>query len=264
MDKTPRPGILLAAYGATAESSRRALLSFTEAVRSAHPGHAVRWAFTARNPLRRLSLNGEPGSTVEDALSLLAGEGHARIAVQPLHLVGGYEHESLCGQVAAWQENHPGAAVSVGEPLLQDTKAIRKVLTVMRETEERLLKPGETAVWVAHGSEMPHYDAYRCLAEMGDATTPPLRIGFLSGGRSVEECIPLLAGAGETTVCLVPFFALAGNHAAHDLGGGSPDSWQSRMREAGFTCRMHPSGMLENKTFAAMWLDRLESVLQTV
>lgn len=264
MGEKPRPGILLAAYGATVESSRRALLSFTDAVRSAHPGHAVRWAFTARNPLHRLSLNGEPGSTVEDSLSLLADEGHTRIAVQPLHLVGGYEHESLCRQVAAWQEDHPEVAASVGAPLLQDTEAIQRVLAVMKEAEEDLLEPGETGVWVAHGSEMPHYDAYRRLSEMGDATTPPLRIGFLSGGRTVEGCIPLLAGGGKTAVCLVPFFALAGNHAVQDLGGGSPDSWQSRLKEAGFTCRLHQSGMLENETFAAMWLDRLERVLQTI
>ena len=255
------PGILLAAFGTGTESGKAVLLGFTDRVREAYPGHTVRWAFTTGRTALRPALFGEPGLSVGEALSRFAGEKIPRVAVQPLHLTGGHEHESLRGRVAAWRESNPEAAVSVGPPLLTDTASMLAALDAMRRAGAARAALDETAVWVGHGNEPGQGQAYEELAALGKKKAPPVRVACLIHARAVEECIRELTEAGATKACLMPFFALAGNHTLRDLNGDAPSSWKSRLTAAGIACRVHLQGVAEHEAFAAIWLARLEDTL---
>ncbi len=257
------PGIILAAFGTTTESGKTALGAFTCRVRRACPDHAVRWAFTARHPGGYPDIDGGRGLSVRQALDFLGESGHAAIALQPLHVSAGHEHESLCREVAAWREKHSGIAVAVGQPLMTDEPSILAVLAAMREAADTLhrQRPGETPVWVGHGSEPPHDRTYQRLAALAGKEDPPVHVGCLIGGRDAATTSAALLREERAKVCLMPFFAVAGRHVRHDLGGNGPQSWKTVFEKAGIACRVFPQGLAEQAPFAALWLARLKTAL---
>ena len=264
MDKTI-PGILLVTFGVSTERGGQVLVSFAKNVRSAFPGHAVRWAFTSRDAKRRPALDGLPGMTLPEALACFGGENRSRILVQPLHLTDGHEHAAVRAQVAAWRETRPETAVALGSPLLTDAASARALLGAMQSVAPP--GPEEAAVWVAHGSggpspcssglpvPSPLPEGLRLCITFGGRAAPPVHIGTLAAGP--DAVIDALWAEGKTRARLLPLFVLAGRHVSHDLNGTHPGSWRSSLESAGIACRTELSGMLENGVFTAMWLERL-------
>ncbi|SBW11134.1 putative Sirohydrochlorin cobaltochelatase CbiKC [uncultured delta proteobacterium] len=254
-------GILLTAFGATAPNGTAPLLAFERAVRRAFPAANVRWAFTSKRADTRPVIRDETGLSVGEALSRFAAENTARIAVQPLHVTDGHEHETLRQQIGTWQKDHPGATVFLGEPLLSGEASFRTLLEAMRRAEETACAPGEAALWVGHGSEPPLDGLCKRLADCGAAMRPPVRVAYLIDGKTAEEHFRELARQGAQKVCLMPLFSLAGRHVAQDLDGEAAASWKSRCVHAGMPCRVHPRGMLEDDGFTTLWLARLRDAV---
>ena len=255
------PGILLVAFGVTTRYGKPALAAFTDKVRSAFPGHIVHWAFTAKHQVKRPTLSGEPGMSVERALTSLARKNITSVAVQPLHLTAGREYSVLRRQIETWQNQHPGMTFSVGSPLLTGADSADAVLSAMHSAAAPLLEPDEAPVWVGHGSKDPLRTEYLKLAAHAEQSGHPLFLGCISGGRSADEILGLLQRNGKNRVCLLPFFALSGYHAAKDVAGKNEGSWKSRFAKAGISCRVHLQGLVEYDVFAALWLARLREAL---
>lgn len=250
-------GILLTAFGVTAPNGTAPLLAFERAVLRAFPAADLRWAFTSKRADTRPVIRDETGLSVGEALSRFAAENTVRVAVQPLHVTDGHEHETLRRQIRAWQKDHPGVAVFLGEPLLAGDGSFRPLLDAMRRAESTACAPGEAALWVGHGSEPPLDGVCKRLADLGNAMRPPVRVAYLIDGKTAEEHFGELARRGVTKVCLMPLFSLAGRHVAQDLDGEAAASWKSRCVQAGISCRVHARGMLEDDGFTALWLARL-------
>ena len=272
MVRAALPAILLVTVGAAAAPSASTgafvLHAFGETVGTAFPGHALAWAFTASHAGKQPLFHSERGLPVAEALTRLAGENHTRIAVQPLHLVDGIEHAALRRAIETWRQTNAGITVSVGAPLLTDEASMLAALDAMRLAGPpfpgEVPDPEEAVIWVGHGSEPPHDAAYRQLAVLAAGQTPRQYVGCLTGCCRAGETIPALAAAGWKKACLMPLFTLAGRHAASDLGGDGPDSWKSRLSQAGIRSRVLMRGMLEHEAFAAMWTGRLREALQNL
>ncbi len=256
-------GILLTAFGVTAPSGKAPLLAFERSVRLAFPAYRLRWAFTAKLAGKRPAIRGETGLCVGEALSRFAAENVSRITVQPLHVTDGYEQETLRRQIEAWQTDHPGVTVFLGKPLLSGEASLRTVLDTLSHTQSAVCEPGETALWVGHGSEPPHNEVCRRLAALGRAMRPPVRVAYLIDEKTAEEHFEELKKSGAATICLMPFFSLAGNHTAQDLDGDAATSWKSRCVAAAMPCRVHAHGMVEDAGFGALWLARLREAVTT-
>lgn len=255
------PGILLVAFGVTTHYGKPALGAFSEKVRAAFPGHAVRWAFTTRHKAKRPTLSGETGMDVAKALDAFAREGVARIAVQPLHIVDGREYAALRRRIETWQKSVPGVAVTMGGPLLASEAAGRDVLAALQKTAPPDITPDETVVWVGHGTRDAESCPYSRFASFALNQPRPLFLGCLLGHPDPEDLIAILRAKEVTRVCLMPFFALSGYHAARDMAGKGEASWRARLIRAGIACRAHLQGMVEYDVFAEMWLARLREAL---
>lgn len=264
MTTSSSPGILLVAFGVTTRYGKPALAAFSDKVRAAFPGHAVRWAFTARHRAKRPTLSGEGGLDVAAALDLFAQDGATRVAVQPLHLVAGLEHAAFCRRVAAWRKGRSDMHIGIGDPLLADDAAMRAALDAMKKIGAQTSAPDEAAVWIGHGSKKAPSSGYLRLMELADAEKPPVYIGCLSGGPDPETVAAKLQANGKTKACLAPLFVLSGYHAARDMAGKGQNSWRSRLAAAGVACRSHLQGLVEHDLFADMWLARLREALTSL
>lgn len=257
--RTPPPGILLAAYGATAKPATLALESFAEQVRAAFPGHETRLAYTGESPA-----TGPQGGRkdVGAALSLLRAGGCARIAVQPLHVTRGSEHASLASRIQAWRTTHPDVPVRLGRPLLDGEESMLRAIRIMRGVSPA--GPGEETVWIGHGNAAPGFTGYTDMAVLAAARATPVLMGCITGSPGFDHILEILERSGKTRLCLLPFFALYGRHAARDINGNNRDSWRSRLESRGFSCRSVLRGLVEYEDFAAMWIDRLREALREV
>lgn len=256
-DQTPLSGILLAAYGTAAKSAKLGLESFSEQVRAAFPGHETCLAHTGGNP------SGRPRGAHKDvdaALSFLRARGCARIALQPLHVTRGSEHTALASRVQAWQAANPDIGVRLGHPLLNDEEAMLRALRIMREVSPAV--PGEETVWIGHGSAAPGFTGYMDLAALAAARKVPVLMGCIIGAPGFDRVLEALERSGKTRVCLAPFFALSGRHAARDINGNGKESWRSRLESRGISCRSVMRGLVEYEGFAAIWIDRLREALR--
>ena len=255
------PGILLVAYGVTSKQGRQALEAFTGKVRSAFPGFPAHWAFTMRHPARGTAIPEEKDTGIHAGLSLLRGQGASHIAVQPLHITHGSEHAGLAVRVNAWRKANPDVAVAMGRPLLHSQTAMLRVIETLASTRPPSPRPDETPVWIGHGNSSPGHNEYARMAAMAAGHVPPVIMGCVSGRPDMNEVIAALNEAGAARVCLMPFFALSGHHAASDVGGKGDTSWRTRLEKNGFTCRAVSRGLVEYETFAAMWIDHLRDAL---
>ncbi len=269
MPRASWPAILLVSIGAAAGRNTSVLLGFGKKVEAAFSACALAWVFTTPHTEKKRPLfRGEQGLSINNALARLVAENHLRIAVQPLNLVDGLEHAALCRELETWRLKHPQITISLGAPLLTDEVSMHTTLEVMRLAGPpfpgEAHDPEEAVIWVGHGSDPPHDEAYRQLATLADAQTPRQYVGCGTGRPTFDDTLSILTADGWEKVCLMPLFTLAGYHAANDLGGNGPGSWKFRLDQAGIRNRVRLRGMLEHEAFAAMWLNRLRKALQNL
>jgi len=61
---------------------------------------------------------------------------------------------------------------------------------------------------------------------------------------------------------LLPFMAVAGDHAMNDMAGDENDSWKSVLTADGVACVPVLRGTAENQAFVDIWLDHLQAALE--
>jgi sirohydrochlorin cobaltochelatase len=116
---TPRPAIVLAAFGTTTEAFDT-YKHFEEKVKERFPDYEIRWAFTSHRVRHKLAQ--EKGQKLNDlptTLRELRAAGYTRVAVQSLHLVPGEEWGK---KVLLESGKIPGLKVALGKPLLSSNQ----------------------------------------------------------------------------------------------------------------------------------------------
>ncbi len=55
----------------------------------------------------------------------------------------------------------------------------------------------------------------------------------------------------------MPLMLVAGDHAVNDMASDGPESWKSRLEQAGYHCRCYLQGLGENALIQQMFVDHL-------
>lgn len=261
MNSPAKKGILLAAFGSATRVGEKALNFFAEQARSAFPGIPIRWAFTSPHMRTRLANAGKKTDSVQKALLRMAFDRYTHVAVQSLHLIPGKEYEALLEETRLAREKGGPAQVAVGLPLLHEARDVKLAAKALlshlppERTEE------DAVICVGHGTCHTGAASYQSLYETLGKTDPRIFIGTLSGEHSVESIRPALDQCGARTVWLVPLLSVIGKHAEEDIAGKNEDSWQSRLEQAGFTCRTVLTGTAEYRGFVDIWIAHLKAAL---
>lgn len=264
-----KTGVLLVAYGASNYRGTDTLKR-VQAQAESRFRLPVRWAFTSEALRNRLAQSRTKSDSVFKALKRMRFERYTHVAVQSLHVIPGQEYEGVAADCEAVR-TEGGLTIAQGAPLLdQDaTGAVEGVARLLLEHAPGQRKPEDLVLYMAHGSRSECGSLYHDLADalnrLDSSMFLATMVGSRSGGGTAEDGLgmlfPRLLPLRGRAVWLLPMLSLIGRHALSDMAGGEPDSWKSRLEQAGFPCHAELHSLAEDPAFIGAWLDRLECAL---
>lgn len=247
--------IVITSFGTSVPEARVSITAVEEALKSAADGCVCVRAFTSSIIRRILAGRGENVPSVTQALEQLCAAGVRKVVVQPTHLLYGFEYDKLKAEAVAFASQFE--QVVVGRPLLANTEDIQHFAGCLSQTFPG--RDGEAVVLMGHGTEHFANAVYPALQTalhlMG---RDDLYIGTVEGWPSFDDVLNQLK---ERRVLLAPLMLVAGDHAKEDMAGDSPDSWKSRLEQAGFLVSCSFTGLGMYPWVQEMYRERLLSVL---
>jgi len=262
-EKRPeKRAILLAAFGTTVPEAQKSLDQMTDRVKQAFPGVEIRWGYTSSIVRKKLSKKEKSFDSPETALSKLMDEGYTHVAVLSLHTIPGEEFHDLYRNCRLFGQMSGGfERILVAWPLLsshQDMVSVSKAL-IKHIPKER--KPEDAVLFMGHGSEHHPADAmYPAMNQVLGDMDSNVYVATVEGHPTLEDILPKLEKKNIKKVYLMPFMAVAGDHARNDMAGDEPDSWKSVLKKKGFGCEVVLKGTADYPEVVDVWLDHLRAV----
>lgn len=277
-------GILLAAFGASNQQAHHTLRLFDERVRQRFPDLPVRWAFTSDLIRDRLAAKRMKTDSVTKALQKMCFEKYTHVAVQSLHIIPGAEYDDLCADardMGADTENEMSGSlqdagpeflpdllrfqkIAVGKPLLHHDNDVLRAARALLDNLPPERKPEDAAVFMGHGTWHAGDSRYDDLSAAVQQTDANVYIGTMDGNHTIDDVLPALHKAGVKRVYLLPLLSVVGRHAMRDMAGRQPDSWRSRIEQAGLECIPVLKGTVEYGGFVDIWIDHLEAAVNAI
>ena len=260
--KAGEPTIVLTAFG-TSTAAFDTYQHLEAKVQERFPGHQIRWAFTSHKVRRKVAQ--EQGKELKDlprTLKDLQAAGVTQVAVQSLHIVPGEEWDK---KIVEESGKFPGLKVALGKPLLSRDKDQEMVLQALGKTFPQDLKK-TAVVLVAHGRPRHQGEqAYLAFGKLLRSRYPGQNVylGMVEGKPGRDAVLAQVKGSGASTVLLVPFLLVAGEHVNNDILGDGPESWKSRLRAQGIK-RVEGirRGLGYNDDIINIYLDHLQEALK--
>jgi len=262
-EKQPeKKAILLVGFGTTVPEARKALDNMEASTRKAFPETEIRWAYTSSVIRARLAKEGKKLDSPEMAMAKLMEDKFTHVAVLPLHTIPGREYHDLQHNVQLFAQMAGGfRTILVARPLLSSHEDMERVAKAMTAHIPKERKSQDAVLLMGHGSEHHPADAvYMAMNQIFQDLDPNVFVGTVEGHPSLEELLPKLEARKARKIYLMPFMAVAGDHARNDMAGNEPDSWKSILTGKGIACETILKGTAEYPEVAEVWLDHLRAV----
>jgi len=189
-------------------------------------------------------------------------EGYTHVAVVSLQTIPGKEfHElnqnaRLFGQMAGGFEQ-----IQVAWPLLSSHEDMERAVKAMLKNIPEGRKPGEAVLLMGHGDAKHPSDAvYLAMHHLLQELDPNVFLATVEGYPGINDILPKLKEKKVKKVYLMPFMAVAGDHALNDMAGDKPQSWKSILSKEGFTCEAVLKGTAEYPEIVDIWIDHLREI----
>jgi sirohydrochlorin cobaltochelatase len=261
--RAEKKAILLAAFGTTVPEAQKALEQVEAQTKKAFPGMEVRWAYTSSIVRKKLAANGKVFDSPETALAKLMDDGFTHVGVLSLHTIPGQEFHDLLQNVHLFSQMTGGFEKAlVAWPLLSSHVDMERVAKAMIKQIPASRKPQDAVLLMGHGNEHHPADAaYPAMNQVIQGIDENIYVGTVEGYPSLDDILPELAKKKIKKVYLMPFMAVAGDHARNDMAGNEPDSWKSILEKEGYTCEVIIKGTGEYPEVVDVWLDHLRTVM---
>lgn len=254
-----KQALVCVSFGTTVANGRTDLMAVESALQQVAPDVPFFRALTSRIIRKRLAARGEVAHSLPEALETLAAAGYTDVAVQPTHLLYGYEYDKIKAEIAPYLARF--SRLVLGNPLLADTHDLQAVAEALGKVYPA--RPEEALILMGHGTEHFAGVVYPALqstfALQGRTDT---FVATVEGWPTLEDILPQICAAGYRKAHLVPLLLVAGDHACHDMAGETPDSWKSRLEAAGFTVRCTLEGLGRLPAIQQLYCDKLKEILE--
>lgn len=257
-----KKAILLVAFGTSVPEAQKSFGLIEAQVKKSFPDVEIRWGFESRTIRSKLAKEGEVTLSPESALAKLMSDGYTHVAVVSLQTIPGKEFHDLnrnallFGQMAGGFEQ-----VQVAWPLLSSHEDMERAAKAMIAHIPADRKPEDAVVLMGHGSgKHPSDAAYLAMYQILQDMDPNVFIATVEGYPRIEYIVPKLKERKVRKVYLVPFMAVAGDHALNDMAGDKPGSWKSVLSKEGFVCEPVLKGTAEYPEIVDIWVDHLKEV----
>lgn len=252
-------GILLVTFGTSVPSAKIAFENIENKVKAAFPGVPVRWAYTSKIIRDKLAKQNEYHDSVEMALAKMMDEGFKQVALQSLHMIGGFEFHDVKVNAERFENMSGGIRkVMVGYPMLSTPKDLDDVVQKTISVIPKERKADEAVILMGHGTHHPANAFYESLMYRFQKTDPNIYVGTVEGSPTLDDIRKSLLEKKTKTAYLIPFMSVAGDHAINDLAGDEEDSWKSVLTKDGIRCVPVLKGMAEYDEFVDIWLSHLK------
>ncbi len=253
-----KKAILAVSYGTTIPDALRASVEAVEnEFRNCFPGYTVFRAFTGRRTMEILEQKQMHVDSVEEALKKIAAEGFEEVILQPTHIIGGSEYESIRSTAEAYKNRF--SVVKIGAPLLHSREDME---TLCRFFAGAFSGIAEAVVLMGHGSG---HEANRLYTEFGEICRAlggdRLFVATLEAKPDIGDVIPELKERGYRKILITPLLFVAGTHACKDMAGDGKDSWKSRLEKEGFSVTAVVKGLGEYPEIRALYAGHLAAAL---
>ncbi len=223
-------------------------------------GWDIKRVFTSR--IIKKAIKEKEGITVlnlEEMLLRLAEEGYDEVIVQSTHITRGAEYYNVYKTTKSFKDRF--RSLKLGRALFYEHQDFVNTAKAL----ETQFPPG-AVVMMGHGNESHRAfnKTYMKLQSCFDRENKPVFIGLVEGVPGIDEVIENLKKAGVEKVTLMPLMIVAGDHARNDMAGDEPDSWKSRLEEAGIEVAVYLHGMGENRHIRALYIDHAKGALELV
>ncbi|MGB5983694.1 MAG: sirohydrochlorin cobaltochelatase [Desulfobacterales bacterium] len=255
--KEKKVGILLVAFGSSEESAQVSFENINAKVKAAYPETPVHWAYTSSIIRAKLAKQGKMLDSPEVALAKMMEEDFTHVAVQSLHTIGGEEYHDLRRTIGAFGMTRGFQKLILGYPLLSTQEDMTRAVAAIIANIPPERKADEAVVLMGHGTHHPSNAFYAALMFQVQLRDPNVFIGTVEGYPEVDLIEELLLQKGIKKAYLMPFMAVAGDHAKNDMAGDEEDSWLSMLTKAGIECVSVMKGTAEFDNFVDIWVDHL-------
>lgn len=260
--KEMKKGILLVAFGTSVPEAQVAFDHIEKNVKNEFKDIPVRWAYTSTIIRKKLAKQGKNLDSVEMALARMMDDGFTHVAVQSLHTIRGIEYDNLVKTVKAFSHMPEGfQSIITGTPLLSSQKDMMDVVDAIIENIPSKRKKDEAVVLMGHGSHHPANAFYAALMFNLQRKDPNIFVGTVEGAPEIDEIKDMLEEKEIKKAWLIPFMAVAGDHAMNDMAGNEDDSWKSILTKEGITCETVMKGTAEYDNMVAVWTGHLKDVI---
>ncbi len=249
-----KKALVITSFGTSVPEARIGITAVEDVLTAAAPGYACVRAYTSPTIRRILRGRGEDIPSLSEALERLAAEDVRRVAVQPTHLLYGYEYDKLKAGAEAMAGRF--AALTVGRPLLADHEDLRRFARHL--SSDCPMEDGAVTVFMGHGTEHFANAAYPALqTALRLLDRQDLFVGTVEGWPGLEDILRQLEPGGPRRVHLLPLMLVAGDHTRNDMAG----DWKSRLEDAGHTVACSFTGLGQLPWVQEMYRERLVEML---
>lgn len=261
---SPRKAILLVAFGTSVPEVQRAYGRVEAAAKQAFPGTEIRWAYTSKTIRAKLAQQGNPLDSPEMALAKMMEDGFTHVAVLSLHVIPGIEFHDLYANTQLFSQMVGGfERILVARPLLSSHEDMTQVAQALLMNIPQNRKSEDLIVYMGHGSEKHPSDAiYAAMNFVFQGLDANVFVATISGYPSLDELLPEIMKRNAKKAYLIPFMAVAGDHARNDMAGDQPDSMKSLLAAKGIICEAVLSGVVEYPEVIEVWLKHLREVFE--
>ncbi|MDD2708504.1 MAG: sirohydrochlorin cobaltochelatase [Verrucomicrobiae bacterium] len=258
-----KKGILLVAFGTSEPAAQTAYDNLSRQAAKRFADIPVRWAYTSGMIRRKLAGQGKLIDSPVTALAKMHDEGFTHVAVQSLHVVAGIEYEELREAVRLFG-NGPSAfnRITLGQPLLGGNDDLQRTAKALLAEIPKQRQSNEAVILMGHGTGKHPADlAYVAAAAVFNQLDRMTFLGTVEGSPSFETVAQQCKAAGVKKAWLMPFMAVAGDHARNDMSGDDKDSWKSLLAAQGIQSECVLKGIAEYDSVAAIWMDHLAEAI---
>lgn len=238
--------LLVVSFGTSSAGSREMNIGAVEQViEDAAPDRfSVRRCFTSQmviNIIRKRE--GVTIDNITEALERAVNNGVRTLAVQPTHIMSGYEYDKLRSVLTEYSDRFERTAT--GDPLLTTEEDFSRVADAMGAACAGYDDGRTAVVLMGHGTDAGSNSVYTELQEiMNSKGMTDYYIGTVEASPSIDDVLDAVASGGYGRVVLRPLMLVAGNHAVNDMADPEdPESWYSRFRAAGYEVECIIEGM---------------------
>lgn len=254
-----KKAIIVVSFGTTYPQTRKQNLWATQqAIQTAFPEYQTYNAYTSQVVINRVAQQENiQMHTPREVLIQLVQQQVTEVIIQPLHIIPGWEFNSLKTLVQEFQDQFN--QLRLGEPLLVKIKDFQRLITFIKD-QAASLAPNEANLWMGHGSSHSSFTEYACLDHMLWQTNS--FVGAVESYPEITVELPRMQQQHIARVYLHPLMMVAGNHAHHDMAAATANSWQTILEQHQIAVVPVLKGLGQYPEIQAMFIDKIKALLQ--